>query len=110
MSMKLRFENNGHLSNGNGRMPDWLFEAPHKKQRRLYPYPQPKTDNQLHYMAAIDDNDIIFCTGPAGSGKTHLAVGMAVTGLKDGEFKKIIAVRPCVGVGRTLGYLPGEIE
>jgi phosphate starvation-inducible protein PhoH and related proteins len=107
MGKKLKFSDNGHLSNGNGRLHDGLFEV---KQRKLYSYPRPKTDNQLVYMEAIDSNDIVFCTGPAGSGKTHLAVGMAVEALKDGDVKKIVAIRPCIGVGKTMGFLPGKIE
>lgn len=114
MSKKLRFSDNGHLSNGNGRLHNHLFEPESNKKMvkpiRLYQAPRHKTENQLHYMEAIEANDIVFCTGPAGSGKTHLAVGMAVQGLKDGDFKRIIAIRPCVGVGKTLGFLPGEIE
>ncbi len=112
MSKKLRFSDNGHLSNG--RLQDHLFSLETNKRMgkpiKLFSGPRPKTENQRRYMEAMEDNDIIFATGPAGSGKTHLAVAMAAQGLKDEEFNKIIAIRPCLGVGRTMGYLPGVIE
>lgn len=107
MPKRLRFTDNGNLSNGHGRLDD-IFQV--RDKPRLYKMPRPKTDNQLRYMEAIENNDVVFCTGPSGSGKTHLAVGMAVQALKDGECKRIVAIRPCVGVGKTLGFLPGEIE
>jgi phosphate starvation-inducible PhoH-like protein len=110
-SKKLRFSDNGHVtSNGNGRIQDSLFDKKLSKGPKLFAGPRAKTDGQQHYMEDIEDNDIIFACGPAGSGKTHLAVGMAVQALKDESVKKIVAVRPCLGVGRTLGYLPGDIE
>lgn len=114
MGKKLRFTDNGHLANGNGRLANHLFnpEANKKMVRpiKLFAGPRAKTDGQRHYMDLIEENDIVFATGPGGSGKTHLAVGMAVQGFKDEEFKKIVAIRPCLGVGKTMGYLPGTIE
>lgn len=106
MSKKLRFNNNGHLTNHN--RLDFVFAE--KPKTRLFSGPRAKTENQQRYMEAIEDNDITLCSGVSGCGKTHLAVGMAVQALKEGECKRIIAVRPCVGVGKTMGFLPGEIE
>lgn len=106
MSKKLRFSDNGHLTKRNGRLPDSLFE----KTPRMHIHLKAKTENQYSYMEAIENNEIILCVGPSGSGKTCLAVGMGIKGLKDEEFKRFVAIRPCIGVGRTMGYLPGEIE
>lgn len=74
---------------------------------------KPKTDGQKHYMDLIEDNDVTICNGPAGSGKTIVAVGMALKLLKDkpDKYKRIIMVRPAVTVkGEDLGYLPGDID
>lgn len=107
---KLQFNNNGNIhNNGGGRLPQHLSN-PATNRTKLFGSPRPKTENQKVYMEAIRNNDITFAVGPAGCGKTHLAVGMGVQGLKDEEFSKMIVVRPCVGVGKTMGYLPGEIE
>lgn len=107
---RLKFANNGHLANGNGRLTGLFDEIAQRRPVKLFNGPRPKTDGQEDYMNAIDDNTIVFATGPAGCGKTHLAVGKAVEGLKDDEFKRIIAIRPCLGVGKTMGFIPGEIE
>jgi phosphate starvation-inducible PhoH-like protein len=55
------------------------------------------------------DNDLVLCIGPAGTGKTYLAVGMAVTLLRQGAVKRIVLVRPAVEAGERLGFLPGDI-
>lgn len=70
---------------------------------------RPRTDGQGRYVAALRDNDVIFCVGPAGTGKTFLAVGMAVTLLRRGDVKRIVLVRPAVEAGERLGYLPGDL-
>jgi len=57
----------------------------------------------------MQDNDLTFCIGPAGTGKTFLAVGMAVTLLRQGQVKRIVLVRPAVEAGERLGFLPGDI-
>jgi phosphate starvation-inducible PhoH-like protein len=83
-----------------------------RKMRRLVA----KTERQQLYMDCIDASDIVFCMGPAGSGKTHIAVGKAVEFVKanllddDKNKKKIILVRPLIEVGKTMGFLPGGIE
>lgn len=70
---------------------------------------KPRTDGQVKYLAAIDDYEMTFCIGPAGTGKTYLAVAKAVEMLKAGEVKKIILVRPAVDAGEKLGFLPGDL-
>jgi phosphate starvation-inducible PhoH-like protein len=104
---KLRFENNGHLDN---RLSNLFDEIAKRRPVKLFHGPRAKTEGQRSYMEGIDNNEIVFATGPAGCGKTHLAVGKAVEGLKEDGFRKIIAIRPCLGVGKTMGYLPGVIE
>jgi phosphate starvation-inducible PhoH-like protein len=69
----------------------------------------PKTVNQKRYVDSIRHNTITFGVGPAGTGKTFLAVGMAVTLLRQGAVKKIVLVRPAVEAGERLGFLPGDL-
>ncbi len=70
----------------------------------------PKTVGQKDYLEAIDTHDIVFSIGPAGTGKTFLAVGRAVADLKAKRRKRVILVRPAVEAGETLGFLPGDIK
>ncbi len=70
---------------------------------------RPRTDGQARYVHAMRDNDLILCIGPAGTGKTYLAVGMAVSMLRQGLVKRIVLVRPAVEAGERLGFLPGDI-
>jgi phosphate starvation-inducible protein PhoH and related proteins len=72
-------------------------------------YLRPRTDGQGRYVQALRDNDVTICVGPAGTGKTFLAVGMAVTLLRQGTVKKIVLVRPAVEAGERLGFLPGDL-
>jgi phosphate starvation-inducible PhoH-like protein len=72
-------------------------------------YMKPRTDGQGRYVRAMYDNDLTICYGPAGTGKTWLAVGMAVSLLRQSAVKKIVLVRPAVEAGERLGYLPGDI-
>jgi phosphate starvation-inducible PhoH-like protein len=69
-----------------------------------------KTLGQRHYINAIKRNDLVFGIGPAGTGKTYLAVVMAVAALKSGQVKKIILTRPAVEAGESLGFLPGDLK
>jgi phosphate starvation-inducible PhoH-like protein len=71
---------------------------------------QPRTDGQLRYVNAIRGHDLVFAVGPAGSGKTYLAVALAVEALKHGRVRKIVLVRPAVEAGESLGYLPGDLQ
>jgi phosphate starvation-inducible PhoH-like protein len=70
---------------------------------------KPKTPNQKKYLEAIEKHDITFGIGPAGTGKTYLAVAMAVAALKRHEIKRIILTRPAVEAGEKLGFLPGSL-
>ncbi len=70
----------------------------------------PKTDGQRHYVQAMLKNDLVFCLGPAGTGKTYLAVALAVHQLKRGDAKRIVLVRPAVEAGEKLGFLPGDMQ
>ncbi len=69
----------------------------------------PKTQNQKTYIDAIRNRDIVFGIGPAGTGKTYLAVAMAVSALTSGQVKSIILTRPAVEAGEKLGFLPGDL-
>lgn len=69
-----------------------------------------KTLGQKGYISAIKSNDLVFGIGPAGTGKTYLAVVMAVHALKNGDVKKIILTRPAVEAGESLGFLPGDLK
>ena len=71
---------------------------------------KPKSVNQSVYIDAIRDHDLVFCSGPAGTGKTYLAVAAAVHLLKAGRVKKVILARPAVEAGEKLGYLPGDMQ
>ena len=69
-----------------------------------------RTDGQARYLACLRDHELVFCVGPAGTGKTYLAVAQAVAELKKGQIKKIVLVRPAVEAGEHLGFLPGDLE
>ena len=69
-----------------------------------------KTQGQKEYIRQIRRNDIVFAVGPAGTGKTYLAVAMAVAALKNREVVKIILARPAVEAGESLGFLPGDLR
>jgi phosphate starvation-inducible PhoH-like protein len=69
-----------------------------------------KTPGQQRYIEAVQTHDLVFCTGPAGTGKTYLAVAMAVHMLKHQQAKRLILVRPAVEAGEKLGFLPGDMQ
>ena len=69
-----------------------------------------RTPNQRTYIKTMLKSDITFVSGPAGTGKTHVAIGMAVQMVRSGQLDRIIVTRPLVGVGKDMGYLPGNIE
>jgi phosphate starvation-inducible PhoH-like protein len=71
---------------------------------------RPRTPGQARYVSAIRDHDLTFCIGPAGTGKTYLAVAMAVQALKQEQIRKIVLVRPAVEAGESLGFLPGDLQ
>ncbi|MBU5427106.1 PhoH family protein [Tissierella pigra] len=71
---------------------------------------KPKTLGQKKYLNAIKSNDIVFGIGPAGTGKTYLAMAMAVQAFKNKEVNRIILTRPAVEAGESLGFLPGDLQ
>jgi phosphate starvation-inducible PhoH-like protein len=71
---------------------------------------KPQTDGQAAYIKAIRQHDLTFCRGPAGCGKTYLAVALAVEALKSRAIRKIVLVRPAVEAGESLGFLPGDLQ
>lgn len=71
---------------------------------------EPRTENQRHYIQAIRNHDLVFGIGPAGTGKTYLAVAAAVHLLKADRIRKVVLVRPAVEAGEKLGFLPGNLE
>jgi phosphate starvation-inducible PhoH-like protein len=70
---------------------------------------RPKTVNQKAYLDAIRNNTVVFGIGPAGTGKTYLAMALAVAGLQSGAFSRLILTRPAVEAGERLGFLPGDL-
>ena len=82
---------------------DQLSELYHIKIARTY-------NGKLIYHYALKNNDVVFGIGPAGTGKTYLAVVFAVAALKNNEVKKIILTRPAVEAGESLGFLPGDLK
>jgi phosphate starvation-inducible PhoH-like protein len=69
-----------------------------------------RTRGQAEYLKTIRDNDLVFCTGPAGTGKTYLAVATAVEALRAHRVRKLVLVRPAVEAGESLGFLPGDLR
>jgi phosphate starvation-inducible PhoH-like protein len=69
-----------------------------------------KTPTQIEYLKAVKKNDVVFAIGPAGTGKTYLAVAMAIAALKNREVSKIVLARPAVEAGESLGFLPGDLS
>lgn len=91
---------------------DQLSELYHIKIARTYngKLIYPKTLGQKSYYYVLKNNDVVFGIGPAGTGKTYLAVVFAVAALKNNEVKKIILTRPAVEAGENLGFLPGDLK
>jgi len=71
---------------------------------------EPTTPGQLKYIETMLANDLTFCIGPAGTGKTYLAVAIAVSMLKRRQIRRIVLVRPAVEAGEKLGFLPGDLQ
>jgi phosphate starvation-inducible PhoH-like protein len=71
---------------------------------------QPKSPNQRRYLEAIENHDMVFGVGPAGTGKTYLAVAMAISALLNKQVNRIILARPAVEAGERLGFLPGTLQ
>ncbi|MBR2841823.1 MAG: PhoH family protein, partial [Lachnospiraceae bacterium] len=71
---------------------------------------RPKTFNQKKYVDAIRENMIVFGLGPAGTGKTYLAMAMAIDAFRKGDVNRIILTRPAIEAGESLGFLPGDLQ
>ena len=71
---------------------------------------EPRTRGQHRYVQAMQNSDLIFCAGPAGTGKTFLAVALAVAMLRENRVRRLVLVRPAVEAGEKLGFLPGDIQ
>jgi phosphate starvation-inducible PhoH-like protein len=71
---------------------------------------EPSTKGQLRYIETMRANDLTFCIGPAGTGKTYLAVAIAVSMLKNKQIRRIVLARPAVEAGEKLGFLPGDVQ
>ncbi len=71
---------------------------------------KPRSKKQVEYFNLVRKKDLVFCCGPAGTGKTYLAVALAVSMLKSGQIEKIILSRPAVEAGERLGFLPGDLK
>lgn len=96
-----------------GITPAWDDEASWDGRLNVYSAGKPvkaRTPNQEKYIAAIRDNDLVFAIGPAGTGKTYLAVAAAVHLLKAGRVRRVILTRPAVEAGEKLGFLPGDLR
>lgn len=92
-----------HAAPANGLPAELIVSAQGKKIR-------PKTENQKAYVNAINNNTIVFGVGPAGTGKTYLAMAKAVQALQSRRVNRIILTRPAVEAGESLGYLPGTLS
>lgn len=77
-----------------------------EKGRRI----RPRTLGQLRYVQAIESHGVTFCIGPAGTGKTYLAMGMAIAAMNEKRYDRLILSRPAVEAGESLGFLPGDLR
>lgn len=89
------------------RLEDIFLDKVEVSSKRAYI--TPRSEGQKRYIDAIREHDIVFGIGPAGTGKTYLAMAMAVNALKKNQVSRIILTRPAVEAGESLGYLPGDI-
>ena len=96
----------------NGDEASTLSNSPRTQDIVLYAKKQlirAKTEGQKQYIQSVLENDIVFCIGPAGTGKTYLAVAIALALLKEKAISKIILTRPAIEAGESLGFLPGDL-
>jgi len=97
------------VKEGNGGPADSLGDQ-YLSEATLKLKVRPKTIGQKKYLEAIERNDIVFSIGPAGTGKTYLAVAVAVAALRDKRVNRVVLARPAVEAGESLGFLPGDIR
>ena len=90
----------------NGWSPTSQSESDQRYRRRI----RAKSGNQEILMAAIEANNLVLAIGPAGTGKTYIAVSKAVEALEDGEVARIVLARPAIEAGESIGFLPGDME
>ncbi|MFC7050455.1 PhoH family protein [Emcibacter nanhaiensis] len=81
-----------------------------RRDRKYVRKIKPQSDNQAQLIKAIEEHNVILSVGPAGTGKTYIAVAKAVEALEAGEVSKILLCRPAVEAGESLGYLPGAVD
>lgn len=86
------------------------FEAARDGQQRFVKNVRPKSEGQARLLAAIDAHNLVVALGPAGTGKTYLAITKAVEALEEGKVSRIVLSRPAVEAGESLGFLPGDLE
>ena len=93
---------------------DFLSQKKKKKEsepiKTWKKFIRPKTKGQRIYLSSLKENDVVFCTGPAGTGKTYLAVAHGIQLLKNNQVERIILSRPAVEAGEKLGFLPGDVK
>ncbi len=114
--LKSTLEKQGHLNPGDVMevLDEQRFREVDPEQNAINLYEKsrrvvPRTAGQAGYIQTIREHDLVFCAGPAGSGKTYLAVAMAVSALRSEQIKKIVLVRPAVEAGEKIGFLPGDM-
>ena len=92
---------------GEARLKDYLFDAAVRSGKKVV---VPRSLNQRRYLERIQGHDMVFGIGPAGTGKTYLAVAQAVASLLDKKVSRVILARPAVEAGEKLGFLPGDLQ
>ena len=90
--------------------PDRYGNHPEQRDQRYVKNVSPRSEGQKHLMDAIDRYNMVMALGPAGTGKTYLAIAKAVEAFEKGQVGRIVLTRPAVEAGESLGYLPGEME
>jgi phosphate starvation-inducible PhoH-like protein len=98
------------FSKGNGKVGGWTSLDKDLNERSYTKNIKPCSDNQRLLIEALDERNLVVAVGPAGTGKTYLAIAKAVEALDAGKVSRIILSRPAVEAGESLGYLPGTLE
>lgn len=89
---------------------EWHPLGAHQRDKRYVRKVKPHNENQKRLMEAMDDRNMVLALGPAGTGKTYLAIAKAVEALEAGKVGRIVLSRPAVEAGESLGFLPGDLE